>query len=260
MKLWGDKVRGREGGEFIVSFNASTKTRRSAIATAVICGFIFSLAGASASFMVLVYFLGNEVFERQSLLWFVVGASFLMAAMLAWAWGHRRCMFFVALTETDLQAGRGPQKIIPYEILEIIVIRSGNLMEFSGKKFTARVFLDPESQSECTSMLMQKCPNALFVDRLGNFNGSRMQSDPGMVLGQAASYSRKRAVSFVYYAVVGGAFVGFALYKELWNVELASPFDWGWLALGAFAIVLGTHRTVYYFRKASQLRSQIEGG
>jgi hypothetical protein len=83
-----------------------------------------------------------------------------------------------------------------------------------------------------------------------------MLSDPDTVVEQAAAYSRKRALSFVYTAVAGGAFAAFALYQ--WYIGEGRISDWVVLAWGALAIVLGTHRAAYCFGKARQLRAQIE--
>jgi len=250
--------------EFIATFRAGPKTRRSEVSCVFFYSFLLFVALAVGTFLLLdmSWKWDTHARDRPLFLLLVLGLPLLISAGLAWYWAHRRFIFFIGLDQTHLCVGENPARRIPYEKLEMITLEvrpgaalfegvSDSMMEFEGKGFSVQAAIEPEDRYKCAALLSQKCPDALFVDELGRDGLSKIVANPQKVIERSATYHRKRGWS----CVLGAAFCALLVVQQATGKHLDGN-AWFWLALEGLAFVFASLGAAYEFRKARQLRAE----
>lgn len=251
-------------GEFIATFRAGPKTRRSEVTCVFLYSFLLFITLAVGTFLLLDMTWKWDIHarDRQLFLLLVLGLPLLISTGVAWFWGHRRFIFFIGLDETHLCVGENPARRIPYEKLEMITLEvrpsaalfrgvSDSMMEFKGQGFSVQACIEPEDRYKCAALLSQKCPNALFVDELGIDRLSKSVANPQKVIERSATYHWKRGWS----CVLGVVFCALLVVLRATGKQLDVD-AWFWIILEILGFVFASLGAVHEFRKARQLRAQ----
>ena len=157
--------------EATMVFEAERWARRSKVAFAILLALglipLMMLLGAGVG-VALSRGLGAPIRVQM-----LAAAGFaLPAAYLAWRVVTEQLRFCVALLPDRVEVGRGRScRRLPYEEVDLIAVprttRQRTWVRIRGRGVDAMALVAPEDLEPCVSALIERCPNAIFIDAKG---------------------------------------------------------------------------------------------
>lgn len=252
------------GSEFIVTFRASPRTRRSEVATLVIYCVLLFLTLAVVTFLLLINVWDIDARDSHSYFWLILLGPAAVALAVAGLW-RRRLLFFVGFGETHLQVGENPGRRIPCADIKVVNLAvrgfggftdtvSDTVIEFQGDGFRARVRLDPDDRRRCAEVLTSRLPGIRVrdIDLLGDIYFSTDVSQPCILPRRSPGYYRNLAWGSTSIA----AFLGLAAATRLClhTMGLALTFGgWCWVVIAGIVAVVSAFSAIGMFRHARQV-------